>query len=103
MKPERIEELARLSYEAPAPGRVYPPYERASWTTKEYHRKLARTLYAAAMRDAAGVARDYAEHPKPKTTEGHAERLLRIGWMTLADELSNEFETIAKETDSDHG
>jgi hypothetical protein len=64
MKPERIEELARLAYEAPAPGKIYTPYEHASRTIKEYHRKLARTLYAAAMRDAAGVARDYADHVK---------------------------------------
>jgi hypothetical protein len=27
MKPERIEELARLAYEAPAPGRITPKDE----------------------------------------------------------------------------
>lgn len=102
MKHDRLEELARLAYEA-----TMGPHHFSWKMVKKAHRepwlRIARTLYAAAMRDAAGVARDYAEHPKPQTTESHADRLHRIGWMVLADELSNEFETIAKETDSDNG
>jgi len=62
MTPKRIEELARLAYEAGArecEGDDIVPWDmQPDWVHNEY-RRSANALYAAAMRDAAGVARDY--------------------------------------------
>jgi hypothetical protein len=97
MKPERIEELARLAYEAPALGKIYTPYEHASRTIKEYHRKLARTLYAAAMRDAAGVAREFSWSAD---IQWWIDATKKDVSAETCVQLATALETIGKETDS---
>ena len=58
MKPECIEELARLAYEAAQDNELgaVPDYDELAEHEKAAWSRLARALYAAAMRDAAGVA-----------------------------------------------
>ena len=53
MKPERIEELAETAFHLASPAHKWE-FSHESW--KDRYRDIARALYAAAMRDAAGVA-----------------------------------------------
>jgi hypothetical protein len=102
MKPERIEELARLAYEA-----TMGPHHFSWKMVKKAHRepwlRIARTLYAAAMRDAAGVATARAD----EVVEVINKHGLAIPELTAraveCRDLATALETIAKETDSDNG
>ena len=108
MKPERIEELARLAYEAEAciPGktRVICPWQDLSEPERKGYRRSAKALYAAAMRDAAGVARERQEFflRRSNQREGPSE-VFELARGNAAQTIATALETIAKETDSDHG
>jgi hypothetical protein len=72
MKPERIEELAETAFHLASPAHKWE-FSHESW--KDRYRDIARTLYAAAMRDAAGVAdygvqRAYRDFHDRKLAEG---------------------------------
>jgi hypothetical protein len=103
MKPERIEELARLAYEAAA-GAHRQAWDRLSDVWKDDFRMIARTLYAAAMRNAAGVARERQEFflRRSNEREGPAE-VFELARGNAAQTIATALETIAKETDSDNG
>lgn len=95
MKPERVEELARLAYETDFDLKVR---HLADWSTlpdvlRKPWLRIARTLYAAAMRDAAGVAETALVS---RYTNGRD-----IG--TARRCIATTLETIAKEADSDRG
>lgn len=106
MKPERIEELARLAYEASArefdsdaiiPWDELPPY------IHDEYRRIARTLYAAAMRDAAGVARERQEFflRRSNEREGPAE-VFELARGNAAQTIATALEAKAQEaTDAD--
>ena len=103
----RIEELVRLAYEATSGA------DRVDWglfsdrwmvTTRADFLSIARTLYAAAMRDAAGVATARAD----EVLEVINKHGLAIAELTAraveCRNLATALETIAKEaSDADHG
>lgn len=86
MKPERIEELARRVNRR--------PWDDLADVERGKALRIARTLYAAAMRDAAGVAKTV--FPPFVSGEDATDRGLKLGTRAVAAAL----ETIAKETDN---
>jgi hypothetical protein len=92
MKQERIEELARLVNRR--------PWDDLADVERGKALRIARTLYAAAMRDAAGVAREYPLDNIPKPDHG---TWTARGAISAGFNIATALETIAKETDSGHG
>ena len=99
MKPERIEELARLAYEAHTPRNQ--PWSLLTADKRTPWLRIARTIYAAAMRDAAGVARERQEFflRRSNEREGPAE-VFELARGNAAQTIATALETIAKEADS---
>jgi hypothetical protein len=106
MKPERIEELARLAYEAALlrnrPWSLLTADKRSPWL------RIARALYAEIMsKDAAGVAETVRQSWRTKVKEMESEYLElareRYG-VTSAMEIAAALEAKAQEArDADHG
>jgi hypothetical protein len=96
MKPERIEELARLAWIKQSPLKTDATlWERLlAENQREGYRRIARTLYAAAMRDAAGVANEYAD----KKLEVYADHgLVDRGHVAAARQIATALEAKAQE------
>jgi hypothetical protein len=100
MKPERIEELARLAYEAAQDSELgaVPDYDELAEREQAAWSRLFRTLYAAAMRDAAGVAREAYYQACCGESYECCGSTIQVGLSP--HEIATALETIAKETDS---